>query len=277
MSDDRPETGVFCPGCGRQYAADRFASGRTIHCACGRRVGAARVPEPDLREGRPRFFADAMLGRLARWLRALGFDTAYREHIEDADLVQAAMAEGRIVLTRDRRMPEEWRYAGIHLVRSESPREQLAEIAADFDLAARARPFARCIRCNEPLEVAHRDSVHGAVPERIHRHKRRFRRCPACDRVYWSGSHTHRMRRTFESILGTGGPSPDDDGDPTDDGVGRSQPDEGPPEAKKTRSVMSSSISKNECFSVAPTKSSEPAETATSPPPMRRRARPSRT
>ncbi|MGH0035789.1 MAG: Mut7-C RNAse domain-containing protein [Myxococcota bacterium] len=193
---------VRCPGCAREYDPALFEHGRTLHCACGRRVGGAPLPAPDPEDHRPRFFADAMLGRLARWLRVLGYDTAWRAHIADEDLVRSAAAEGRIVLTRDRRMLEEWRYEGIHLVEAESPREQLAEVAAAFRLVEGARLFDRCVRCNERLDAVAPGSVATDVPERIRREHGRFRRCGACGRVYWRGSHTRRMREALGAILG---------------------------------------------------------------------------
>ena len=99
--------GVPCPRCGRSYDVTLFQFGRTIWCTCGQRVAL----EPRLRSARdaePRFFADAMLGRLARWLRIAGFDTRHDPHVEDADLEALALEEGRAILTRDRALPQEW-------------------------------------------------------------------------------------------------------------------------------------------------------------------------
>jgi uncharacterized protein with PIN domain len=143
-----------------------------------------------------------MLGRLARWLRVLGVDTAWEAHIPDEVLVRRSRDESRIVLTRDRRMPEEWRYAGITLVEAESPREQLAEVVRRFGLAEGARPFSRCVRCNTPLEEVAADRADAHVPERIRRDHATFRRCPVCEQSYWPGSHVARMREALESILG---------------------------------------------------------------------------
>jgi len=144
---------------------------------------------------------DAMLGRLARWLRLLGFDTAYETDIADGELVRRALSEHRIILTRDRALPEEWRVSAIHLVAAERPIEQLREVAAAFDLAGRIRLFTRCSRCNAPLEEAGREEASRRVPQRVLDRVEHFLHCPLCDRFYWSGSHTQRMRRMIDRAL----------------------------------------------------------------------------
>ncbi len=193
--------GVPCPACSREYDIALFAFGRTIHCACGSRVGV----EPRVRgveQERPlRFFADAMLGRLARWLRVLGFDAAYQPHIDDAELVRRAVEERRVVLTRDRALREEWRVSDLYLVEAEGSFEQIREVVRAFSLAEAIHLFSRCNRCNTGLMKIARDEVRSRVPERVLAMHHEFRSCPSCERVYWSGSHTDRMRRVAERIL----------------------------------------------------------------------------
>jgi hypothetical protein len=192
---------VLCRGCGRSYDVTLFAFGRTLHCACGARVGLERPVEPARDEGPPRFLADAMLGRLARWLRILGFDAAFEAHVRDEDLVRRALVEGRHVLTRDRTLPLEWRVGGIHLVASEELREQLRDVVRVFGLREAIRPFTRCGVCNVLLEPAARAAVRGRVPARVLAAEEHFRACPGCGRVYWRGSHTERIRRVVEELL----------------------------------------------------------------------------
>lgn len=193
--------GVPCPGCGRSYDVALFQFGRTLDCHCGTRVGL----EPRVRElpGRAetRFIADAMLGRLARWLRVLGYDTAYEEHIPDADLVRRALAEQRIILTRDRSLGSEWHVTGIHCVAAEEPLAQLAEVTARFELDPHARLFTRCSRCNQLLLAADRSEAEGHVPARTLETTERFQHCPGCGRFYWEGSHTAHMRHVLERTL----------------------------------------------------------------------------
>ena len=139
-----------------------------------------------------------MLGRLARWLRILGFDTSFEAHVEDAALVRRALAEGRTVLTRDRRLPEEWTLVPVFVLHAEDLRGQLAEVGPHFGLAERARPFSRCNRCNEPLLGATPEQVGAQVPPGVRARHAEFRCCPRCERVYWAGSHVERMRALIE-------------------------------------------------------------------------------
>lgn len=200
---------VSCSRCGRHYDVSLFQFGRTISCACGERV-SRDVEERSLSPRTdPRFFCNSMLGRLARWLRALGFDTAYDAEIDDATLVRRAWEEGRWILTCDRRLPAEWRVRGCVVLQAEDPLDQLREVVAHFGIEGPRRLFGRCLKCNEPLEALGSDDLDrgGArVPERVRRARLEFSHCLACGRVYWEGSHTRRMRRRLEEIFAGGGP-----------------------------------------------------------------------
>lgn len=193
---------IACPGCGRVYDDERFAFGRTLSCACGRRVG--RDPAEIARgaaETEPRFAVDAMLGRLARWLRVLGLDATWEADVADAALVRRALDDERWILTRDRRLPDEWRVPRVHLVAAEAPLEQLREIVDAFALQDAVRLFARCTRCNEPLAPLPKSDAASLVPPRVLESNDRFRRCARCGRVYWEGTHVARMRRALAPLL----------------------------------------------------------------------------
>lgn len=191
--------GVPCPGCQRQYDVALFGFGRTLWCSCGCRVGA----EPRVRAlaQPPRFLADSMLGRLTRWLRLLGFDCAYPGEIGDEDLVRLGVEQGRVVLTRDRSLPDEWRVTGIRVLRAEHSFDQVVEVLRSFDLGAAVRLFSRCSECNLALVDALPQQVADRVPPRVRAAQQEFRACPGCGRVYWEGSHTERMRRVAEQML----------------------------------------------------------------------------
>ncbi len=193
---------ISCPGCGRQYDVTLFQFGRTVQCTCGARVGLEHRVGPALGSARPRFIADAMLGRLARWLRTLGFDTAYDDTIADEDLVRRSLTEGRHILTRDRRLFEEWRIEGGLVLRADRPLAQLEEVVVAFALVPPERLFTRCTVCNGVLEPVERRTVEDSVPRRVLQREDDFARCPDCGRVYWEGSHTRRMRAVLERVFG---------------------------------------------------------------------------
>ncbi len=192
---------IPCPSCGRQYDVTLFQFGRTIHCTCGTRVGLEMRLESVATGGAPCFIADAMLGRLARWLRVMGCDVAYDAAISDADLVRKALEEGRSILTRDRDLPEEWTVSPCLLLETDDVEDQLREVLATFDLRSHIRPFTRCTRCNAPLRSVSVHEVRERVPPRIARLHHTFAQCPDCSRVYWQGSHTERIRLRLARIL----------------------------------------------------------------------------
>lgn len=191
---------IPCPDCGRQYDVTLFEFGRTIRCACGALVGREMRERP--MAGEPRFACDAMLGRTARWLRALGYDTAYEPDVEDADLVRRAVAERRIVLTKDRRLALEWRVGGVVVLEGEGPVEALREIDRRVGLEWPRDLFTRCLECNVELEEAAEREVEAKAPPRVRAEHDTFRRCPACERVYWPGGHARRLRRRLAEALG---------------------------------------------------------------------------
>lgn len=142
-----------------------------------------------------------MLGRLARWLRVLGYDTAYDATASDPALVRQAAAEGRVLLTRDRHLLRELRPARAIELQHDVPLEQLAEVVGALRLSAPVELFTRCLLCNVPLcEVP--DAEHAMlVPVASRGLPGPVRRCPQCARVYWPGSHVRRMRHALERAL----------------------------------------------------------------------------
>ncbi len=194
------EMSVPCASCGREYDVTLFEFGRTIWCTCGNRVGL----EPRVRsieaDAEPHFSADAMLGKLARWLRLLGFDCAYESDIADETLVRQAIEQGRVVLTRDRSLPEEWWVGDICVLSEARTFEQLVEVMRRFRLANRLRPFSRCSECNCPLRDASAERARGRAPAGVLATAERLRECRVCGRVYWRGSHTRRIQRVVERL-----------------------------------------------------------------------------
>ncbi len=148
-----------------------------------------------------RFVLDAHLGRLAGYLRMLGFDTLYRSDYRDEELVRISSQQGRILLTRDRNLLKHGAIQHGYSVRETNPRGQAREVLERFDLARAATPFTRCLRCNELLAAVSKESVRERLLPATRERYEEFRRCPACDRVYWAGSHYQRMQRLVEELL----------------------------------------------------------------------------
>jgi uncharacterized protein with PIN domain len=147
-----------------------------------------------------KFVADSMLGKLARWLRILGYDTAYDPYGEDNALIRQAQAEGRILLTRDRPLSERMPNGRCLLVAAGDLDGQVAQLVAEIDLDLDRRTFTRCLICNEPLVALSRPKAEGRVPPYVYKTQTRFQLCPACDRVYWRGTHLDRMSERLERI-----------------------------------------------------------------------------
>jgi uncharacterized protein with PIN domain len=149
-----------------------------------------------------RFVLDTHLGRLAQALRLLGFDTLYDRSRDDSELATISAAEGRILLTRDRGLLKRRIVSHAYYIRSRKPREQLLEVIRRFDLRKNSfRPFSRCLKCNLLLDSLSREEAAGKVPVKVLTLYTRFRRCPACGRIYWRGSHWEQMQKQLELLL----------------------------------------------------------------------------
>ncbi len=157
-----------------------------------------RVRAQPLRE--PRFVADAHLGGLAHLLRMTGFDTLYDNGYHDAQIEHIAIAEQRIVLTRDRDLLKRRGVSHGCYVRAQRSEAQLREVFARLDLARAARPLTRCLRCNAPLHAVSQAEVEARLPQAVRERYRDFSACAGCGRVYWPGSHWQRMRALVASF-----------------------------------------------------------------------------
>ena len=147
----------------------------------------------------PRFLVDAMLGKLARWLVLLGSDAAFAgsDGRSDLELLRQAQSEGRVFVTRDRRIPEVAGLRVVVLLRS-SFEEQLRELADALSLKPDpARLFSRCAECNEPLAALTREEALPLVPPKVKTLETSFWRCPKCGKLFWTGTHTDRIVATL--------------------------------------------------------------------------------
>jgi uncharacterized protein len=149
-----------------------------------------------------RFVADRMIGRLARMLRLLGYDTFYQPELKPAALAEIARRESRIILTRgDTRL----RFPGatnIFSVKSEYPPEQLREVVAEFSLDTKSGLWTRCTACNGDITPAAKDEIKDLVKPKVYEFYSEFFRCAGCGRVYWHGSHVERILKNLSLVLG---------------------------------------------------------------------------
>src|SRR5213593_902429 len=139
-----------------------------------------------------KFIADVMVGKLARWLRVLGFDVVYSNQYGDDEIIRLANAEGRIILTRDTRLASRRHNGRCLLIESDNYKEQLRQVLDFFDLK-NFKVFSRCLECNGALEDVDKETIFEKVPPYIYLTHERFARCPSCNRVYWHGTHADEM------------------------------------------------------------------------------------
>jgi uncharacterized protein with PIN domain len=166
-----------------------------------------------------KFLVDGMLGKLARWLRAMGVDAAYDAAAPDEELVRRAVDEDRFLLTRDRRLTERRRLRGrVLLIAAERWPDQMRELSRVFDLTAGQSPLSRCLECNASLEQVPAVEVAGRVPPYIAWKHRNFLRCPDCGRIFWPGTHRDRMQATLAHLARQLRNSPDAEAGPENAG-----------------------------------------------------------
>ncbi len=154
-------------------------------------------PDP-LRE--TRFVLDTHLGKLARYLRMLGFDTLYRNDYTDDILAHISSTNRRILLTRDRGLLKRSIVTHGYLVRNEQARAQLKEVLQRFDLLNAITPFNRCMRCNATLESVNFEKVKENVPPRVRQNISEYKQCRSCEQVYWKGTHYRKMVEFINEI-----------------------------------------------------------------------------
>lgn len=149
-----------------------------------------------------RFFCDEQLGKLARWLRIIGQDTLYQREIDDAELLDRARAEKRIVLTRDRNLAALAPDVEVVCLEENYPALQLREVVERFEGRIEVMVFVRCAVCNRLVEPVARAEVENLVPPFVFSTQEQFTRCPGCGRVYWKATHRDRVELQLRDILG---------------------------------------------------------------------------
>jgi uncharacterized protein with PIN domain len=151
-----------------------------------------------------KFIADTMLGRLAKWMRIIGCDVVYYRKIEDAELVDLAAKEGRLILTKDNLLIKRRKARGNYfLVERNSYKEQLRPVIKHFSIDPYQNLLTRCIECNTSLTEISKVNVKELVPEYVYNSQISFRRCPECERIYWPATHKDEIIKTLKEIFRT--------------------------------------------------------------------------
>ena len=152
----------------------------------------------------PRFIVDQNVGKLARWLRMMGYDTLLFDGSDDFQMVATARAEGRVILTKDsqimrRRLITSGQIKAI-LINGDESETQMDQVIDSLDIDPRFRPFTICLECNQPLEERIKQEVEERVPPNVFQTQNRYKECPACHRIYWQGTHWQAMTRKLEKF-----------------------------------------------------------------------------
>jgi len=159
----------------------------------------------------PRFIVDTNVGKLARWLRLMGYDALFTTgDIDDRRLVGIAMAQDRVLLTKDtqilmRRVALDGRLKAI-LIKDDDSKAQLGQVVETLGLDYEFSPFSRCLECNEPLVSRTSEEVRELVPPYVFETQTQYMQCPSCHRIYWRGTHWQRMKgelgRLSKGVMG---------------------------------------------------------------------------
>jgi len=146
------------------------------------------------------------VGKLAKWLRLMGYDARFFRGESDAELVAIALKEGRVILTRDtrimrRRLVTKGKLKSL-LIASDQPQLQIRQLIDSLKLDYRFNPFSLCLECNQPLVERKKAELKQLVPPYVFKTQEQFRQCPSCQRIYWRGTHWRAMTRRLEGLGG---------------------------------------------------------------------------
>ncbi|PSR16475.1 twitching motility protein PilT [filamentous cyanobacterium CCP3] len=172
---------------------------------------AAEITSPSLVRPdplpQPAFVLDVHLGKLATYLRLLGFNTLYRNDYEDDELAHISSQQQRILLTQDRGLLKRSMVTYGYSVRSHVPEDQAKEVLDRFDLRGAVAPLVRCPRCNGELVAVDKAEIAGRIPPLTRLHYDEFSRCQSCGQIYWKGAHYERIQQLVDRVASSAVPS----------------------------------------------------------------------
>jgi uncharacterized protein with PIN domain len=154
---------------------------------------------------RARFIVDTNVGKLARWLRMLGYDSLFINDIDNNELIAIGLNDKRVLLTKDtqimlRRVVTSGSLKAV-LIEDDNPKDQLRQVARMMNID-QERKFTRCLECNKLLVPKGKDEVRALVPAYVFKTQPQYFQCPACQRIYWRGTHWQRMNQEMEALMG---------------------------------------------------------------------------
>jgi uncharacterized protein with PIN domain len=174
----------------------------------------AKAPAIERSAEPPRFVADVMVGRLAKWLRIAGFDVSYSNRITDDEVVALSRSQDRIILSRDTRLLVRRAVRDFIFLESDDIRSQIRQVFAATRTTSLPGLLSRCLDCNETLEIVPREKVRESVPPFVFATQPKFKSCPRCRKVYWAGTHRLAVLRTLETLFAQPDRAPDGNDDP---------------------------------------------------------------
>ncbi len=153
---------------------------------------------------RPKFIADVMLGRLAKWLRIAGFDVLYSNKFSDDELIAISNRDGRVLLSRDTRLLVRKPVKEFIFLESQEIQTQIKQVFQALHLLSLSVLLTRCLSCNEALVETAREDVRDQVPAFVYETQTHFKSCPKCGKIFWAGTHRSAVVRTLEKLLNEG-------------------------------------------------------------------------
>ncbi len=152
-----------------------------------------------------RFIVDHNVGKMAKWLRMMGYDTLFFNGSDDAGMITTALTEDRVILTRDtgivqRRLVTSGRLKAI-LINSDRVDVQMKQVIGTLNLDIHYKPFTICLECNQPLAEISKEQVKERVPPYVFKTQQQYMECPACQRIYWRGTHWRAMNSKLKKLL----------------------------------------------------------------------------
>jgi uncharacterized protein len=159
----------------------------------------AHLREKPLRD--LKFVSDVHLGKLSKYLRLCGFDTHYNKDFKDHEIMNLAISEKRVILTRDLKLLKNKKVTRGYWIRSPYPCEQLKDVLLRFDLMNHISLFTRCMECNGMLKNVNKEEIIDRLMPKTRQYYRKFKKCPDCDRIYWNGSHYQSMKSNIKILI----------------------------------------------------------------------------